>query len=686
MSDRQFQRGKRVQLDLVGEPPPRKKMKFTAIKTVPAPGKREQFVNKTEEDKHQEEEAEEEEEEEEDIDVLLPSKNVTDIANRSKGTDSSKIFGIGTILSNIVSHLSLNEIIKLRRTNTLFNDELAFRFECDNFSILFSYKNKYIIDIINDQCCGTLEKFTLFYLQSINLKKLGFALKTKDDETTCTPQSRSVASRPNVKIMGKEKSGLNTMGIVKVAVDSSYLTKESSDYSNNFDIDFNEENGNCEINPFKSIHLESKLVNERLVNGEYCKNDTINTLLLSRFYQYKPLANKLGELMEFNKDFSETMRMSDDAIDGQLGYVWQSIKGATDFFSWYSNSDSTETCTVDVVRGRPALLSDSSLFGNFDVYEKYIKSLNGNVLKIRESFSIMNGIFGLFGVFLRDDLAKDYVHYDGEHVEGEQTLLYVIQPWMFNKYKELLVENCMFMIDDDKTKWEFDLINNPRYHPLKRIEYLKVLTNSTQFCKSLLHFFPNNTEKYRLLLVRTINRLYHSFDNFKEDWMLDKYNDLKGNINKQKEIHESFKYLIQFLFCICEFYVDYLHQRQQPLVVGVFSNYLDTIFESNLNNICNEEVLNIKRGIDNGYKFIDLSDDMIKNDRDLEILLETMIAGHNFSEDWILEKILTKPLYNRSLFTLRMYNVPDVSSIELHLDPWRVSDIRVFLRKRWNFR
>ena len=426
----------------------------------------------------------------------------------------------------------------------------------------------------------------------------------------------------------------------------------------------------------ESIHLETKLVNERLVNGEYRKNDTINTLLLSRFYHYKPLANKLTELMESDMEFSETMRISEDAIDGQLGYIWNSIVGATHLFSWYDEY----VPGGDVVRGRPALFSDSSLFGNFDVYEKYVKSLNGNVLKIRESFSIMDGIFALFGVFLRDDLAKNYVHCDGMHTEAEQTLAYVIQPWMFNKYKESLIKDCMFMIDKE-SEWEFDLINNPRYHPLKRIEYLKLLTNSTQFCKSLLRFCPSNTDAYRILLARTINRLYHSFDHFKEDWLLDKYSDLTGDINKQKEIHESFKYLIQFLFCMGEFYIDDRHQRPAPTIPSVFSHHIDTIFEANLNGICNKEALNIKTHYDNGYKFIDLNDDMIKNDRDLDILFEAMKASHCYTEEAILN-IFKEPYYNFYLFPLRRHNIGE--DIDFHFDS--VSNIRAFLTKRWNFR
>ena len=123
-------------------------------------------------------EEEEEDEEDDDILVLLKDKR----KNVDKLELARKTFGIGNILSNIVSNLSINEIVLLRGVNLLLNDELAFGFECNNFKIFFKYKNKFVIDIINNQCCDSLENFTLFYLQSFNMKKSTFALKRKNSE------------------------------------------------------------------------------------------------------------------------------------------------------------------------------------------------------------------------------------------------------------------------------------------------------------------------------------------------------------------------------------------------------------------------------------------------------------------------------------------------------------------------
>ena len=75
---------------------------------------------------------------------------------------------------------------------------------------------------------------------------------------------------------------------------------------------------------------------------------------------------------------------------------------------------------------------------------------------------------------------------------------------------------------------------------------------------------------------------------------------------------------------------------------------------------------------------------MIKNCGDLEHLYDAMKESHYFSDESFL-KHLQDPLYNLNLFALKAYDLEDDnSSLELHFDP--VSDIRTFLRKRWNFR
>ena len=100
----------------------------------------------------------------------------------------------------------------------------------------------------------------------------------------------------------------------------------------------------------------------------------------------------------------------------------------------------------------------------------------------------------------------------------------------------------MFVLNDDKDEWEFDLIRNPRFHPNERIKFLKMLTNSTLFCLGLVRLLIPAQGEPDISMAQQVSRLYNSFDNFKNDWMLDEYIDLKDNIEKQKEIYDQFKY------------------------------------------------------------------------------------------------------------------------------------------------
>ena len=105
-----------------------------------------------------------------------------------------------------------------------------------------------------------------------------------------------------------------------------------------------------------------------------------------------------------------------------------------------------------------------------------------------------------------------------------------------------------------KKKCNLNLLKNKRYHLNERVKFLKVLSNSTSFAKCLLNPCGLENEEY-ISMVTNINRLYNSFDNFSNDWMLDYYDDLKEDMKKKHQIHDSFKYYIQYIFGIGEYYM-----------------------------------------------------------------------------------------------------------------------------------
>ena len=70
---------------------------------------------------------------------------------------------------------------------------------------------------------------------------------------------------------------------------------------------------------------------------------------------------------------------------------------------------------------------------------------------------------------------------------------------------------------------------------------------------------------------------------------------------------------------------------------------------------------------------------MIKNDRDLEFFIETLKSAYRGIEDETIMLNLQNPQYNMLLNHVRKDN--DIPNLEF--DP--VSNIRTFLRKRWEF-
>ena len=424
--------------------------------------------------------------------------------------------------------------------------------------------------------------------------------------------------------------------------------------------------GNFTMQPFKSLYIEMKLINDRIEKCDLLGNNTVDMLQLCRYYRVKPLKNKLKQLISNNEQFRDFVHVKERKrlADGWLWYMWEKMGMADELFSWFW------ACEEGVV-GKSGFFGDCAVLGNFDIYIEFVKSFNGNVMKLRQ-FSLAND--SIFGIFLRRDLAVDYVHHEKVFFYSAVTLAYVIQPQLLLKYKKTLTDDCMFVLNDEN-KWELNVLDNPRYHPNERIKFLQILTNSTSFAQGLQHIL-NQRERFDAELVRIVDRLYTSFENFQIDWMLDKYDDLKDNIDAQKEIHEWFKYYIQYLFGISICFID----TTTTIPATAHQARHKTIIESNTNGICNETGLNIGTPIENGFKFIDLNDDTIKNNRDLQFFIETL---RKTSNDWNDEELLYILEYPPHCEMLQNYRAGN-SVPKLHFE--RVLDIHTFLQRRWDFR
>ena len=156
----------------------------------------------------------------------------------------------------------------------------------------------------------------------------------------------------------------------------------------------------------------------------------------------------------------------------------------------------------------------------------------------------MNNIFNVAGIFLRLDVAMNFVGVIPFKYAAE-TFEYVIQPQLLVEYRRKLSENCMFSLSD-KDEYQLDVINNPRYHPKRRMRYLFMMMGSR---------FPRILSQYsrEMKMIKTVDTLNDSFDDFQNDWMLHHYRDFCNDIKKQRDFHQLFKYCIKIIFDISKY-------------------------------------------------------------------------------------------------------------------------------------
>ena len=137
---------------------------------------------------------------------------------------------------------------------------------------------------------------------------------------------------------------------------------------------------------------------------------------------------------------------------------------------------------------------------------------------------------------------------------------------------------------------------------------------------------------------------------------------------------------IQYLFGICNCYFDEVNRTTD--VMSAINRTVDTMIESNTNGICDSSGLGIATPIENGFKFIDLNDDMIKNEKDLQFFIETLKMTHGCDEQHILQN-LRFPRFNIHMKNLKDEFKDEIVPI-LKFDV--VSNLFEFLKRKYNFR
>ena len=114
--------------------------------------------------------------------------------------------------------------------------------------------------------------------------------------------------------------------------------------------------------------------------------------------------------------------------------------------------------------------------------------------------------------------------------------------------------------------------------------------------------------------------------------MLDECKDFKGNDKKQNDLFQSFRCWIQCLFIVSEYYVyDHYDPAYDETTFSFYHARYCSIFEMNLDYINNW--LNLKSKYD--YTFIDLNDNLIKNEQNLKLFWDTMRLTHHGTDEML---------------------------------------------------
>ena len=437
-----------------------------------------------------------EEEEEQDIDV-------------KPQTVTSTALHTGCILSNIARFLPIIDLIKSRGVNQLLNDEFAFGFVCNDFNLWFYYNNIYICNIIKKQYSdNSLQLFGLFYVQMMRMVN--------------GRVSFGVLKREPANSKDKDETGLTKKYILTLVPLQTMKTDEGKDGE---PAKSGEGKGTAESNEGAD---SLKIFEQTLQDNNY---DLILTrfddlLKLMKHYCYTPFKNELKNIVlainENESDAKSNPPRKRKQTDGEkLVHAWEQVK--------------------DVEAVMLLLVFSTSIRGEFCLWNKFKLLIeNGNVAAMNKlDIMIQDHIFQLFTLFLRGDMVHKYLDYIPTR-DILKTLKYLIYPSEILKYKQDLENDNMFVLND-KNEEEFDLLNNPRYHPNQRIKYLKMLAKNQIFGNSLSDAMDDAK-------MRPLDHLLSSFTNFDEEWRLNKYQDLKVDDLKKRATYEVFKHFANMFF------------------------------------------------------------------------------------------------------------------------------------------
>ena len=207
--------------------------------------------------------------------------------------------------------------------------------------------------------------------------------------------------------------------------------------------------------------------------------------------------------------------------------------------------------------GIPSFFGICCLGGDFDFYQHYIEHCcNHDDKQVSKSGLCLTNVLPMIMLYLRIDLLDEYVHcqFDGSSAHASidqeiQSFIYLINAAKLQEHR-----HGLFRLDVPCDDHKCNIIDNEHYHPSNRISFLGEVFSS-HFCIGV----NNNLSRHARCIEDTVDReesiaiytnfrkffdrMYNSFVFFENNWQLNKYIDLKDDIEKQQKIHKKFQVL-----------------------------------------------------------------------------------------------------------------------------------------------
>ena len=286
--------------------------------------------------------------------------------------------------------------------------------------------------------------------------------------------------------------------------------------------------------------------------------------LLGKLYNIKPIVNQMDQLFDAFETVDIDWRKNGISNWGSRstecgGYLWN---------AYDENENEHEQCIFSGCE--LSFMAQCSSIGDFSIVNQYFddKCKSNNIWnKNRKYLHIANGsgVLPMLALFLHTDFFEkrfyipninDILHLNAI-LSPMQTLYALLNPSLLYEFAQYTEKKLMIPVLNGKNKFEFDLINNPRYDPLNRLKFLRKLCFSSKFCFAFFGLDANYDNKRQELYSKIRNlmiNMYDNYDVFESEWKLNEYSKYKNDNDKKQSLHESFKTIIHSFMTVCEQY------------------------------------------------------------------------------------------------------------------------------------